>query len=95
MPELLYLRRQGFKKADRNQDGVLTVAEILQLMPFFIRDRAKGPLTEYFKTQDKNKDGKVVLEELLQHIRQNFPKADKNGDGLLDQQEYKQGAERL
>ncbi len=43
-----------------------------------------------FKRRDANDDGKLNIDEMPPRLRQNLTKWDKNGDGLIDRNEYRE-----
>jgi Ca2+-binding EF-hand superfamily protein len=81
-------RESHFQKADKNNDGFLTQAEV------------GAQRWEHMKIADVNNDNKVSKEELKQAFEgtgrgehgDRFQKADKNNDGFLTQAEV--GAQR-
>jgi Ca2+-binding EF-hand superfamily protein len=79
--------REQFLKADANKDGFVTADEILQLMPFFVRDKAHPGVQTYIRTQDNNGDGKITLEEVMQAAKKRFAALDNNQDGALSESE--------
>lgn len=86
--------REQFKKADSNKDGFVTADEILGLMPFFVRDRAREGVKEYIRSQDGNNDGKLTLEEVMTWSKKRFAELDKNQDGYITETEFKQAAQQ-
>lgn len=81
--------REQFLKADQNKDGFVTVDETLQLMPFFVRDKARPGVQAYIRAQDANRDGKITLEEVMQAAKKRFASLDSNKDGALSESECK------
>lgn len=91
---LLEMKTQAvgrFAKADKNQDGVITVEEVLNLMPFFVRGQARPKVTEFLNIRDLNHNGQVTLQEIQAFAVARFKKNDRNGDGLIDPAEFKAG----
>jgi Ca2+-binding EF-hand superfamily protein len=98
-------RRQIIASADVNKDGRIGRVEFLNRMKeafFFIDTDKDGHVTivEYqrsiqgadagrFVAADRNKDGKVSMDELLKIISADFDTADKNDDGVLDEEEVR------
>lgn len=67
-------------------------------------EKPKGPPAETTRRKaradglqrfDKNKDGKVSKDEAEGRLKDNFDRADRNGDGFLDQTELREAFERL
>lgn len=79
--------REQFLKADANKDGFVTADEILQLMPFFVRDKARPGVQTYIRTQDANGDKQITLEEVMQGAKKRFAALDNNQDGALSESE--------
>lgn len=86
--------REQFKKADSNKDGFVTAEEILGLMPFFVRDRAKEGVKEYIRSQDSNGDGKLTLDEVMAWSKKRFAEMDSNKDGYITQDEFKKAQQQ-
>jgi hypothetical protein len=97
-------RKQIMETADKNRDGKIGRVEFLERMReafFFVDVNKDGFLTndEYQLIQgadprgltraDRNKDGKLSLDESLKAVSGDFDAADKNDDGVLDDQEVK------
>ncbi len=97
-------RKQIMESADKNRDGKIGRVEFLERMReafFFVDVNKDGFLTmeEYQRIQgadpkrfakvDRNKDGKLSLDEFLKAVTQDFDAADKNDDGVLDEEEVK------
>ena len=97
-------RKQIMESADKNRDGKIGRVEFLERMReafFFVDVNKDGFLTseEYQRIQgadprrfaraDRNKDGKVSIDEFLKAVTEDFDAADKNDDGVLDDEEVK------
>jgi len=86
--------KKNFPKSDANGDGKLNREE---WVAFTEMDDAGEDI---FAEVDSNKDGFVTLDEIISHpsgeaekhhlpmIKKNFPKADANGDGALNREEW-------
>ena len=68
-----------FAAMDRDQDGVLTKAEIDQALDKQDRERGMGFLERF----DRDRDGKVTREEFTGPARV-FDRMDRNKDGVID-----------
>ena len=97
-------RRQIMDSADKNRDGKIGRVEFLERMreAFFFVDANKDGfliIDEYrqiqgadprrFAAADRNKDGKLSLDEFLKAVTGDFDAADKDDDGVLDEEEVK------
>ena len=97
-------RKQIMESADKNRDGKIGRVEFLERMreAFFFVDRNKDgflTLDEYqliqgadsrrFTRADRNKDAKLSIDEFLKAVTEDFDAADKNDDGVLDEEEVK------
>jgi Ca2+-binding EF-hand superfamily protein len=97
-------RKQILESADINRDGRIGRVEFLERMKeaFFFIDTDKDGyvvIAEYqliqvgdpkrFAAGDRNKDGKLSIDEFLKIISQDFDAADKNDDGVIDEEEMK------
>ena len=97
-------RKQIMESADKNRDGKIGRVEFLERMReafFFVDANKDGFLTleEYqhiqgadprgFARADRNKDGKLSIDEFLKAVTEDFDAADKNDDGVLDEEEVK------
>ena len=97
-------RKQIIESADRNKDGRIGRVEFLERMKeaFFFIDNDKDGyvvVVEYqliqvgdpkrFAAADRNKDGKLTPDEFLKAISADFDDADKNDDGVVDEEEMK------
>ncbi len=97
-------RKQIMESADKNRDGKIGRVEFLERMKeafFFVDANKDGFLTldEYqliqgadprrFARADRNKDGKLSIDEFLKAVTEDFDAADKNDDGVLDEEEVK------
>ena len=97
-------RKQIMETADKNKDGKIGRIEFLERMReafFFVDTNKDGFLTleEYQRIQgadargftraDRNKDGKLSIDEFLKAVTGDFDAADKNDDGVLDEEEVK------
>ena len=97
-------RKQIIETADRNKDGRIGRIEFLERMKeafFFIDNDKDGSVVvaEYqliqvgdprrFSAADRNKDGKFSLDEFLKAVSVDFDEADKNDDGVIDEEEMK------
>lgn len=86
--EMTSMALERFVKADKNKDQQITLQEILNMMPFFVRDKARPKVAEYLKTRDLDGNGQVTLAEIRRFAGQRFKNADTNGDGFVDRQEF-------
>jgi Ca2+-binding EF-hand superfamily protein len=97
-------RKQILESADINRDGRIGRVEFLERMKeaFFFIDTDKDGyvvIAEYqliqvgdpkrFAAGDRNKDGKLTIDEFLKITSQDFDAADKNDDGVVDEEEMK------
>ena len=97
-------RKQILESADINRDGRIGRVEFLERMKeafFFIDTDKDGYVTiaEYqliqvgdpkrFAAADRNKDGKLSIDEFLKITSEDFDAADKNDDGVVDEEEMK------
>lgn len=98
-------RQQVMETADKNKDGRIGRVEFLERMKeafYFIDTDKDGYVTivEYQRsiqgadparvaTADRNKDGKISMDELLKIVSADFDEADKNDDGVIDEQEMR------
>ena len=97
-------RKQIIESADRNKDGRIGRVEFLERMKeafFFIDNDKDGSVSvaEYqliqvgdprrFAAADRTKDGKLSLDEFLKAVSADFDEADKNDDGVIDEEEMK------
>jgi Ca2+-binding EF-hand superfamily protein len=97
-------RKQIIESADRNKDGRIGRVEFLERMKeaFFFIDNDKDGyvvVVEYqliqvgdpkrFAAADRNKDARLTLDEFLKAISADFDDADKNDDGVIDEEEMK------
>jgi Ca2+-binding EF-hand superfamily protein len=97
-------RKQIIESADRNKDGRIGRVEFLERMKeafFFIDNDKDGHVVvvEYqliqvgdpkrFAAADRNKDGKLTLDEFLKAVSADFDDADRNDDGVIDEEEMK------
>jgi Ca2+-binding EF-hand superfamily protein len=97
-------RKQIMESADKNRDGKIGRVEFLERMReafFFVDANKDGFLTldEYqriegadsrgFARADRNKDGKLSIDEFLKAVTEDFDAADKNDDGVLEEEEVK------
>jgi Ca2+-binding EF-hand superfamily protein len=97
-------RKQIMESADKNRDGKIGRVEFLERMReafFFVDVNKDGFLTmgEYQRIQgaapgrfarvDRNNDGTLSIDEFLKAVTEDFDAADKNDDGLLDDEEVK------
>lgn len=74
--------QRRFDRADRDNDGRVTLAEILY------------PRQRPFQRLDTNHDGRLSFEEWAVRTRQKFAGADANRDGNLSRDEYATTAPR-
>src|SRR5262249_61985361 len=81
----------GFDTSDTNKDGVVPADEG-KALPASTKHPAVG---NFIKKFDSDNDGKVTKQEWDAKRVAGFDMADKNHDGVIDQDEYKAGAEAL
>ena len=100
-------REQIMESADRNKDGRIGRVEFLERMKeafFFIdidkdgyvtiieyQQRLQGADPKRVVIADRNKDGKLSIDEFLKIISGDFDAADRNEDGVIDEQEIRSG----
>jgi Ca2+-binding EF-hand superfamily protein len=99
-----FTRKQILESADINRDGRIGRVEFLERMKeaFFFIDADKDGyvvIAEYqliqvgdpkrFAPADRNKDGKLSIDEFLKITSGDFDAADKNDDGVVDEEEMK------
>jgi Ca2+-binding EF-hand superfamily protein len=97
-------RQQIIESADRNHDRRIGRVEFLERMKeaFYFIDADKDGsvvIVEYqliqvgnpkqFAAADRNKDGKLSMDEFLKAVSRDFDDADKNDDGVLDEEEIR------
>ena len=97
-------RKQILESADINRDGRIGRVEFLERMKeaFYFIDADKDGymvIAEYqliqvgdpkrFAAGDRNKDGKLSIDEFLKITSEDFDAADKNDDGVVDEEEMK------
>jgi Ca2+-binding EF-hand superfamily protein len=97
-------RQQIIETADRNKDGRIGRVEFLERMKeafFFIDNDKDGAVVsaEYqliqggdsrrFLAADRNRDGKLSLDEFLKAVSVDFDAADRNDNGVIDEEEMK------
>src|SRR5262245_14837355 len=87
----LLAKAPGFDHFDTNKDGVVTADEV-KALPASTKHPAVG---NFIKKFDSDNDGKVTKQEWDAKRAAGFDMADKNHDGVVDQDEYKSGAEAL
>ena len=85
--------REQFNKMDRNQDGVLSRAD----MPQAKRQAGSnlGEKLQRLRAADRNNDGRITFDEAKAAFpkltQERFAKLDKNGDGVLSMEDRQQG----
>ncbi|TGT72537.1 acid-shock protein [bacterium M00.F.Ca.ET.159.01.1.1] len=77
-------REKAFMRADTDNDGKVSLAE---WTAFQSARKAKGDPAKTFAHLDTNKDGFVDKAELDAFLAKRFAKLDKNGDGVLSDDE--------
>ncbi|TPN89610.1 acid-shock protein [Mesorhizobium sp. CU2] len=77
-------REKAFMRADTDNDGKVSLAE---WTAFQTARKAKGDPAKSFARMDTNKDGFVDKAELDAFLAKRFAKLDKNGDGVLSDDE--------
>ncbi|WP_217575042.1 EF-hand domain-containing protein [Mesorhizobium sp. GbtcB19] len=77
-------RERAFMRADTDNDGKVSLAE---WTAFQTARKAKGDPAKSFARLDTNKDGFVDKGELDAFLAKRFAKLDKNGDGVLSDDE--------
>jgi hypothetical protein len=97
-------RKQIMESADKNEDSKISRVEFLERMKeafFFVDGSKDGFLTieEYqrlpgadskrFARADRHKDGKLSMDKFLKSLSEDFDAADKNDDGVLEDEEVK------
>ena len=89
--------RRRFQRMDEYHDGVIDRAEIAairQRMAERMPERGPPPAgaakrPDMIAEMDANKDGEITLAEVTAAQKARFKKADKNGDGMLDEAEQR------
>jgi hypothetical protein len=89
--EFLAARAARFDRFDRNQDGVLTLADS---PPRFIAASLSVDLADMLKVFDADKNDQVTRAEFVNGPTPTFDAADTNTDGVLDAAELKSAAAR-
>ena len=89
LKEMQTMISQRMKKVDKDHNKIITVQEVLNMMPIYVRPMARGKVTEYLKTQDLNKNGQTHLSEMKTLAQRKFNTHDKNKDGKLSKTEFK------
>jgi Ca2+-binding EF-hand superfamily protein len=79
--------RRSFDGYDRNADGKLTRDEYAG--PGGVRSPMGGFIKEHASDIDSNKDGVLTFEEFSAHLRPMFEKQDRNRDGKLTADEWR------
>lgn len=78
-----------FKKEDKNSDQTLDVAEARALNERLRQEQNTSPVFDW------NADGRIVFAEFATQWRTLFDRSDRNGDGVVDEEELKSsGRER-
>lgn len=77
-----------FKQADQNKDDQMTLEEVLNLMPFFVRNKARPKVIDYIRAQDLNRDGKLSQGEMVGSTQTRFARIDTNRDGMISEAEF-------
>jgi hypothetical protein len=85
--EFLAEARRSFGGYDRNADGKLTRDEYSG--PGGVRSPMGGFIKEHAADIDVNKDGVLTFEEFSAHLRPMFDKQDRNRDGKLTPDEWR------
>lgn len=85
--EFLAEAKRSFARYDRNGDGKLTLEEYSG--PGGVRSPMGGFIKEHAADIDSNKDGTVTFEEFSTHVRPMFEKQDRNRDGKLTTDEWR------
>jgi Ca2+-binding EF-hand superfamily protein len=85
---------QLLKRGDDNHNGRLEAEEYRALLVALrtFNEQAKKQAVERFQSMDKDEDGKVSREEFT-GPKPRFDVLDRNGDGLLTEQEFLSGAQ--
>jgi Ca2+-binding EF-hand superfamily protein len=72
--------KEAFFFIDNDKDGYVVISEY-QLIQ--VGDPKR------FAAADRNKDGKFTLDEFLKAVSADFDDADRNDDGVIDEEEMK------
>jgi len=95
--ERLQAAKDNFAAIDRNQDGKLSLAEVLD----FLLEQERAKITQRFAHSDIDGDGYVDLEEFLfasipgVEVLRSFQEFDADSDGLLTYAEIEKLSEAL
>ena len=89
LKEMQTMISQRMKKVDKDNNKIITVQEVLNMMPIYVRPMARGKVTEFLKKQDLNKNGQTHLSEMQTLAQRKFKAHDKNKDGKLSKVEFK------
>ena len=81
--------QSDFKKEDKNSDQTLDVTEARTLNERLRQEQNTSPVFDW------NADGRIVFAEFATQWRTLFDRSDRNGDGVVDEEELKSsGRER-
>lgn len=86
--EMKLAQSRQFKATDANHDGVITLDEVLNLLPGLLRGPARPKIQAYIRAFDSNRDGKLSYAEAMNGTKPRFANIDTNHDGLIDTEEF-------
>ncbi len=78
-------RAARVKKFDKDGDGMLSIGEYEALWLDAMRER----MVDQFQEHDADGDGKVTVEEFGKRYARMIERMDRNGDGVLDEEDGK------